>query len=398
MSEKLRVGVVGLGQRGTGLLKDLFLNMPNIEISAVCDVYSDRVDFASGLVRRSCGKTPFCTTDYREIVLQRKADCVLIETSWKTHTEIALFCMREKMPVATEVGGAGSLKECFDLVETQEKTGTPFMFLENCCYGRRELMVLNMVQQNVFGEIVHCAGGYMHDLRDEISFGRERRHYRLDEYLSHNRENYPTHELGPIAKILGINSSNRFVSLTSTSSKARGLHEYILKEKSDDKVLCGADFAQGDIVTTVIRCQNGETITLTLDTTLPRVYSRGLTVRGTKGMYQEDTDSVYLDEMGEHFNQRKFWGNASEFAEKYEHDIWKKYITDGVRGSHDGMDYLVYGEFFDCVRTGRKIPLDVYDAAAWMCITPLSEQSIAAGSAPVEIPDFCAKAKEEKLK
>ena len=182
------------------------------------------------------------------------------------------------------------------------------------------------------------------------------------------------------------------VSLTATASKAAGLHEYVLKNKSDDEFLCNAQVNQGDIVTTVIKCANGETIVLTLDTTLPRFYSRGFTVRGTQGLYEEATDSVFLDN-GEDSKFDWSWrankvGNAAEYTEKYEHPIWKVYLEEGVQGGHDGMDYLEFKVFFDALRNDKPMPVDVYDAASWMVITALSEVSIANGSAPVEIPDF----------
>lgn len=391
--EKLRLGVIGLGQRGMGLLRAIFLPSDRVYVSAVCDVYEDRVADAVKAVTEHGDPTPFATTDYTKLIDKSKVDLIVITTPWREHVPMAILSMERGIPCGTEVGGASTLVECFRLVDTWENTKTPFMFLENCCYGRREMMALNMVKKGLFGEIVHCAGGYQHDLRGEISGGRENRHYRLDEYLNYNRENYPTHELGPIAKILNINHGNRFVSLSSTSSKSAGLHEYILQKRPNDETLKNATFAQGDVTTTVIRCAGGETVTLTLDTTLPRFYSRGFTVRGTKGMYEEATDSVFLDGMPEdcHWNWRPHWGNAAEYAAEYDHDVWKKYLAEGVQGGHDGMDYLVYNEFFDCVRDGRAMPIDVYDAAAWMAVSPLSEKSIREGGASVEFPDFQAR-------
>ena len=250
-------------------------------------------------------------------------------------------------------------------------------------------MVLNMVRKGVFGEIVHCSGGYHHDLRHEITHGKELRHYRLNEYLTRNCENYPTHELGPIAQVLDINRGNRFVSLTATASKSAGLHEFVKEKKADDTELLNAKWAQGDIVTTVIKCERGETIVLTLDTTLPRnFYSRGFTVRGTKGMYEESTQSVFIDNGEQKECREESVNNVEKFTEKYDHEIWKKYLADGVQGGHGGMDYLVYSDFFDCVKNNKPMPIDAYDAAAWMCITPLSEKSIAMGGMPQEIPDF----------
>ena len=205
-----------------------------------------------------------------------------------------------------------------------------------------------------------------------------------------NCENYPTHELGPIAKVLNINRGNRMVSLTSTASCARGLNEYLKREKGEEYDITNFPFAQGDVVNTVIKCAHGQTIYLVLDTTLPRYYSRNFTVRGTKGMFREENRSVFLD--GVHnkydFDWKPMWNNVGEYREEYDHPIWKKFLNDGVRGGHGGMDTLVFDAFFGALMEGRPMPIDVYDMAAWMCITALSEQSIALGGAPVAIPDF----------
>lgn len=385
--DKVRIGFVGLGPRGRGLLNDIVLQNPKAQVTAVCDVYSDRTEEGAKLVEEKSGVKPFASDDYRDIVTRDDVDAVVIASAWESHIPIAIAALEAGKKVGMEVGGAYTVEQCFELVKCVERTGVPLMLLENCCYGRRELMVRNMVELGVLGEIVHCAGGYMHDLREEVAFGKERRHYRLRNYINRNCENYPTHELGPIAKVLGINRGNRMVSLVSMASKARGLHEYIMQKKSDDEELAGTHFNQGDIVSTIIKCAGGETITLSLDTTLPRYYSRGFTVRGTKGMYEEATDSVFLDG-GEHSGRRENWGNAEKYSEKYEHPIWKAYKESGVQGSHDGMDWLEFDRFFDAILEDKPFEIDVYDAAAWMCITALSEQSIALGGAPVAIPDF----------
>lgn len=264
------------------------------------------------------------------------------------------------------------------------------MMLENCCYGRDELMVLNMVRQGVFGEIVHCQGGYRHDLRDEIAGGRENRHYRFRNYLHRNCENYPTHELGPIANVLDINRGNRMLSLVSVASKAVGLHEYLVREKGEGYDASRMQFMQGDVVTTIIKCAHGETICLTLDTTLPRAYSRGFHVQGTKGMYMEDNKSIFLDQKDNafDFNWQERWNNIAEYQGQYDHPVWKAYQEEGIRGGHDGMDWLVVRAFFDAAKKKLPVPIDVYDTAAWMCVSGLSEQSIAMGGMPVAIPDF----------
>lgn len=385
--DKVRIGFVGLGPRGRGLLNDIVLQNPKAQVTAVCDVYSDRTEEGAKLVEEKSGVKPFASDDYRDIVTRDDVDAVVIASAWESHIPIAIAALEAGKKVGMEVGGAYTVEQCFELVKCVERTGVPLMLLENCCYGRRELMVRNMVELGVLGEVVHCAGGYMHDLREEVAFGKERRHYRLRNYINRNCENYPTHELGPIAKVLGINRGNRMVSLVSMASKARGLHEYIMQKKSDDAELVGTHFNQGDIVSTIIKCAGGETITLSLDTTLPRYYSRGFTVRGTKGMYEEATDSVFLDG-GEHSGRRENWGNAEKYSEKYEHPIWKAYKESGVQGSHDGMDWLEFDRFFDAILEDKPFEIDVYDAAAWMCITALSEQSVALGGTPVAIPDF----------
>lgn len=386
---ELKVGVIGLGARGASLLRDVICKQACV--TAVCDLYEDRVAAAVKIVEDAGYKTPLATTDYREVIDCEEVNTVIIITAWESHVDIALYSMEKGKPVAMEVGGAYTVKQCWDLVDAYERTRTPFMFLENCCFGRREMMVLNMVQKGLFGEIVHAAGGYHHDLRTEVANGIENRHYRLRNYLTRNCENYPTHELGPIAKVLNINHGNRLLTLTSTSSKSAGLHDYIMKKKPEDR-LANAKFAQGDIVTTVIKCANGETVVLTLDTTLPRYYSRGFTIRGTNGMYEEATDSVFLDreeDIANDFGWRtSCGGNAAGYEEEYDHPTWKQYLAEGVQGTHDGMDWLEFKIFFDCLKNNLPMPVDVYDAAVLMCITPLSEMSVSRGGAPVDIPDF----------
>ena len=390
MKETLKIGVIGLGGRGYSLMTTVLLPRPEIQVLAVCDLYEDRRQKAADKVKEERGVEPLCTADYREVLAMPELDAVIVSTSWADHVHIAIAAMKAGKYVATEVGGAYSLDECWELVRTHEETGVPCMMLENCCYGRDELMVLNMVKKGLFGEVVHCQGGYRHDLRDEVSFGRENRHYRLVNYQNRNCENYPTHELGPIAKVLNINRGNRMLTLNSIASKAAGLHDYLMREKGPDYDLSSCNFAQGDVITTIIKCAHGETITLTLDTTLPRPYSRAFHVQGTRGMYMEDNQSIFLDGVNNeyHFKWKEQWGNAEQFREQYEHPIWKQYLKEGVVGGHDGIDWLVFGAFFDAVKRGVQTPIDVCDMSAWMSITPLSEASIAMGGAPVAIPDF----------
>ena len=391
--EKVKTAVIGLGARGQSLIKPLFLGMDNCEIVAVCDLYQDRVDLIKSQIKEETGKDVFGTTDYKEILSRDDIDAVLVMTSWETHVKIACEAMEAGIPTGLEVGGAYDIEECYELVHTQVRTKTPFMFLENCCYGRFEMMAMNIVKQGLFGEIVHCEGAYQHDLRTEVLRGEEIRHYSLNNYINRNCENYPTHELGPIAQILDINRGNRMLYLTSMSSKSVGLNDYArLHPETIQSKFVDMKFNQGDVVTTNIMCSNGATISLMLDTCCGRPYSRNFTVHGTRGIYREDGNYVYLDtdfDESSHWNWSPNWNNALDvYAEKYDHPVWKKFLSDGLRGGHGGMDYLVYNEFFNYVINGGESPIDVYDAAAWMCITPLSDISIREGSRPVEIPDF----------
>ncbi|OQC12366.1 MAG: Alpha-N-acetylgalactosaminidase [Firmicutes bacterium ADurb.Bin080] len=382
------VGIIGLGSRGFSITQ-MIAKMKDVEIKYVCDTYEDRTEAAQASVFRLAGYKPQIVTDYKYILADEEVQAVLILTSWETHIKIAIDAMVSGKYAGMEVGGAYDINDCFLLVEAYEKTGIPCMMLENCCYGKYELMIKNMVDKGILGEIVHCSGGYMHDLREEIAYGKENRHYRLRNYISRNCDNYPTHELGPIAKLLKINNGNLMLSIYSISSKSKGLSHYLNEKKKDDLELCNTVFKQGDIITSVIKCQNGETITLTLDTTLPRFYSRGFSVSGTKGRYQEDGNLIFLDDKHckFHFLSRIFYNNASLYLRRYMHPIWKRFKKEGVKGGHGGMDYLVLRAFLESVRDRTDTPIDVYDSASWMAITALSEKSILI-DAPVPIPDF----------
>ncbi len=391
--KKIRTGVVGLGCRGKSLLNTIYAT-EEAEIVCVCDVYEDRVEEAQKIVEKQAGKKPAGYTDFSLMLEKEKPEAVYIASSWSEHIRMAIECLERGIAVGMEVGGACDVQECWDLVRTYEKTKTPFMLMENCCYDRFELLTTALVRDGKLGEIVHCHGAYSHDLRDEVSGGWVNRHYRLDNYLHRNCENYPTHELGPIAKILDINRGNRMLSLVSVASKAAGMEAYINSDKNPDPTLKGRKFAQGDIVSTIITCADGSTITLTLDTTLPKYYSREFTVRGTKGLCNQEADMIFLEDavnIHEFFEPektiQKYLGNSKDYME-YLPGVWKN-ITDEERElGHGGMDFIMFKEFFGCLRAGEEMPVDVYDAAAWMCITALSEQSVATGGMPQAIPDF----------
>ena len=387
MKSNVNVAFVGLGGRGYGLLKMVLTTMPDVRVIGVCDLYPDRTEAARQLVAEQRGTSPRAKIDYRELLAMPELDAVITPSGWDAHVQICLDAMNAGKYVATEVGGAYSIDQCWELVHTYERTGVPCMMLENCCYGRDELMILNMIRQGVFGELIHCEGGYEHDLRDEVALGHENRHYRLDNYMHRNGELYPTHELGPIAKYLNINRGNRMLMLTAMSTKARGVNAWIRDHRGQQFENADYAFAEGDIVTTCIKCAHGETIVLTHDTTLPRAYSRGNRVQGTKGIWMEDKHGVLIDgtQSGESWAHK--FVDLAEYAAQYEHPLWQEYDPSATDG-HGGMDYLVMRGFIEAVKNGTQTPIDVYDTASWMAITTLSEDSIAMGSLPVAIPDF----------
>lgn len=388
----VKMAVIGLGSRGFGLLKDILLNMSDVEIIGVCDNYADRVERAAGEVQSRRSKAPFGSTNYHEILAMEALDAVLVSTSWETHVEIAIDALKVGIPVALEVGGAYSIEKLWEMVRMQERTSTPLMMMENCCFGKAELLGTSLLRNGLLGDLVHAHGCYGHYLCEEVAGGEINRHYRLRNYLSRNCENYPTHELGPIAKALNINRGNQMISLVSVASRAAGMKEFINRNAEKYPDLVGKEFRQGDIVNTIITCADGSTISLRLDTTLPRSYAREFTLRGTFGLYEQDTNSVYL------YGEREYWdtvdyyrdqiNNASRFEKDYLPPVWSNITEQEMAIGHGGMDGIEFRAFIDAVKNNTEMPIDVYDAAAWMSITALSTASIAAGGLPQAIPDF----------
>ncbi len=389
---ELNLGFVGLGGRGLSLMETC-MQMEDVAVTAVCDLYADRVEDAVRQANEH-GHSPKGYADYHDLIDDPHVDAVIASCAWDAHVGVCLYAMQRGKRAASEVGGAYSLHECWELVRTSRKTGVPVMMLENCCYDYCEQALLHMVRRGLFGELVYCAGGYQHCLQEEVGNGYDNRHYRLDNYLHRCCDNYPTHELGPIAKLLDINNGNRFLSLTATASKAVGLHDWIVRHKGADHPLAAVRPAQGDVITTVIRCAGGETICLVLDTTLPRPYSRNGRVQGTRGIWMEDKgcgsgfddqSMIYLDGM----EPADVWQPFRPYVEDPAlNPLWSWYKAEGVRGGHGGMDYLVLRAFVESAQRDQAPPIDVYDMAAWMAVTALTEQSIACGSAPQTFPDF----------
>ena len=379
----IKMSIIGLGGRGTWWLGEL-LKMDDVEIVAVCDKHEDRMERGRTMCAEKYGHEVFGTVDWKEVTGRDDgAEAVFITTYWNDHVKIAIAAMKAGKYAAFEVGPAQSIQQCWDLVRTYEETGVPCMLLENCCYNREEMTVLNMIKKGLFGELIHCQGGYEHDLR-AVADSMKRDHERAWHYLHRNAELYPTHELGPIMTYLDINRGNRLLSLNAMATKSRGLKKYINDKCGPDHPLADADFKLGDIITTSIRCSNGETIVLTHDTSSPRPYSRGGRVQGTKGLWMEDVRGLHIEGR----TQGEVYEPMSNYWEEFEHPLWKKTKATEYTGGHGGMDWLVMRAFLEAVRRKIQTPIDVYDSATMMAVAILSEESISMGSAPVAIPDF----------
>ena len=395
--DKVKLGIVGLGRRGWGMLYYVILDMVHengdIEITAICDKRQKAIDKVLEAFEEKNVPKPIVTYDYMDLVNNPEIDAILFFSSWTGRPEMAIKSMEAGKYTGIEVGCAFDLSECYALIDTYEKTGSPLMMLENCCYGRREMMALNVAEQGKFGEIVHCDGGYHHYLPDCDLFKEvendEVEHYRIHQYIARNLHNYPTHDFGPISKVLKINRGNRIVSLNSIASKSVALKDYAKRHIGEESRFSQIEYNQGDIVNTIITCANGETVQLCLDTTLPRAYySRNFTVRGTKGMYGEERRVLFFEGMDEGNMEHGCEDNEQEMFETYDHPLHKEYVALGEKGGHGGMDWLLIRAFVESVKAGTDTPIDAYDTVTWMAIGTISEISIAKGGAPVEFPDF----------
>ena len=299
-----------------------------------------------------------------------------------------------------EVSATVTLQESWDLVNTFEKTGSHCMLLENVCYRRDVMAILNMVRQNVFGEINHLQCGYQHDLREVkfndgkqahgggVEFGEKgysEARWRTQHSIDRNGDLYPTHGLGPVAEMININRGNQFLYLTSMASPSRSLHKYVVDKGGADHPNAKVKFKLGDVVQTMIKCANGETILITHDTNSPRPYSLGFRVQGTQGLWMDDGNQIYVEGLSKKAHN---WESDEPYLQQYDHAYWKKEGKIAEDAGHGGMDHFVMKDFLDAIRTRTAPSIDVYDAAAWSAISPLSEESIKKGSASIQIPDF----------
>jgi hypothetical protein len=383
----VRLGVVGVGERGIGLIKTL-LALPGIQINAVCDVLPERAQVGQQAVEDKTGKRPDAyikgERDWERLVARDDLDAVINAAPWEWHAPVSIATMKSGKYAGSEVPAAITVDDGWELIKVSQQTRRPCMMLENVCYFREVMAIANMARAGLFGELLHCAGGYQHDVRyrwiiDKQETWRGKHSEFKDGCL------YPTHQTGPIARWLDINRGDRFVSLVSFSTKSLGINNYAAEKVGPDSELAKKHWALGDINTTLLKTANGRTVTLYHDCSTPRPYDLMFRVEGTKGVWMHDMQKIYLHGISPKEEQ---WEPDKPYLDKYDDPTWKESEDAANKtGGHGGADYMTLKAFTDAVREQKPTPIDVVDAVTWSAIHPLSIESVKK-NAVVEFPDF----------
>ena len=403
--ERVKLGFIGTGLRGQAHLATV-LKRNDADVVAICDVDARMLQASKELVGKAGKPIPKVYTGddyaYRELLDAKGIDAIIIATPWEWHKPMIIDSLSSGLKyIATEVVLGITLEDHWEVVRSAERNNAHVMMLENACYRRDTLAIMNMVRQGIFGEIIHLQGGYQHDLRgvkfndgitpynSGVEFGEKgfsEARWRTNHSVKRNGDLYPTHGVGPIAMMIDINRGNRFESLSSFATKTRGLHNYIFKKGGADHPNAKVRFTLGDIVTTQLRCANGETVFLQHDTNLPRPYSLGFRVQGTNGIWMNLHNGIFIE--GHSKYDHEHWDDAKAWLDKYDHPLWKKWSRQAYLTGHDGIDFFVLHGFLEAIKRKKPTPMDVYDAASWSAITPLSETSLGLGNQTVDFPDF----------
>lgn len=401
---KVRLGFIGVGLRGRDHL-ELCLQRDDVDVIAIADPDTQSAIPESQKLIAKYGRKKALEyskgeEDYLNLLKREDIDAVIISTPWEWHIPQAIAAVKAGKIPAVEVCGATDVQECWDIVNAVESTGVPLFAMENVCYRRDVMAVLNMVRQGLFGELLHLQGGYQHDLR-EVKFNDGKQPYgggvefgekgfseakwRTNHSVHRNGDLYPTHGLGPVAMMIDVNRGNRLTALSSVATKARGLHKYVVDKGGADHPNAKVDFKLGDIVTTSIQTANGETIILSHDTNSPRPYSLNFRVQGTNGLWMDDFNSIYVEGKSP---RAHVWEKDETYMKAYDHALWKKYENLAEGAGHGGMDFFVINSFIESIKRQAPFTMDVYDLATWYAITPISERSVAEGGSLQQIPDF----------
>ncbi len=392
--DTVRVGFIGLGMRGPGAVAR-WTHIPGTKIVALCDLLPERVEKSQEILKNAglpeAASYSGSEEAWKQLCERDDIDLVYIATDWKHHAAMGVYAMEHGKHVAIEVPAAMNIAECWQLVDTAEKTRRHCIMLENCCYDPFALTTLEMARQGVLGEIMHVEGAYIHDLRSmyfaEESEGGYHNHWGKRYSIEHTGNPYPTHGLGPACQILDIHRNDRMEYLVSMSTHQAGMSEYARKRFGENSPEARQKYKLGDVNTTLIHTAKGKTIMLQYNVSTPRPYSRLQTVCGTLGFAQKyPVPCIALDSHGD----TPLEGEALETVlTRYKHPFSATIGEEAHRkGLPNEMNYVMDYRLIYCLRNGLPLDMDVYDAAEWSCITELSEKSVLNGSIPVEIPDF----------
>lgn len=389
---EVRVGIIGLGNRGLAQLK-LLLAIEGARVTAVFDLDADRTQRAVDAVRATSDQpAPAAYSGsadaYLELVARDDIDLVYVATPWEWHHPQAKAAMDHGKHVSVELPIATTLDDIWDLVRTSERTGRHCMLCENSNYARHELRLLRMVKEGLFGELLHGAGGYVHDLRHPYLFGGsyQPEGWRRRWQTRTNANHYPMHGLAPVAACMGINRGDRFERLLSVSSPARALAAYRSEHMPADHPSWEDEYVTGDRTTCFIQTAGGRFLRSEHEVNTPHPYSRANSLVGTHGAWTDDPQRIYLESLGHTDHQWRDFDNG--FAE-YDHWLWREIGDSAERhGGHGGMDFITLWRTIQLMRLGLTPDIDVYDSAALCSVVPLSATSIELGSQPVAVPDF----------
>ena len=384
--ERVKLGIIGVGGRGTSLLRDL-LAVDGVDVKAICDLVPEKVEHAQKMVTDAGQAKPVSFTkgdwDFKNLN-QLDLDMVYIATPWNWHVPMAVDVMKNGKHAAVEVPAATTMPECWDLVNTSEATRKHCLILENCCYGSSEMMVLQMVRDGFFGEITHGEAAYLHDLRGILTANEGEGLWRRFPHMKLNGNLYPTHGLGPVAHYMDIHRGDRFDYMVSVSSAEASLSAYVKAKFPEGDPKRAEKYICGDMNSSILKTVKGRSILLQHDVVNPRPYSRLNVIQGTKGIFADYPPRVFVDGQKD-----EEWQKLDDFNDKYEHALWKNNGEMARKtGGHGGMDYIMNNRLMDCVKRGLVPDIDVYDAAAWSAPAALSEASVAASGAPQKFPDF----------
>ncbi len=389
--ETVRIGFIGLGSRGPGAVNRMS-NIEGVEIAALCDKDPEEVSKVQQILKKR-GLVPAkeysgSEDAWKEMCQSPDIDLVYICTPWSLHTPMAVFAMESGKHTAIEVPAAVTVDEAWQLVETSERTKKHCMMLENCCYDFFELLTLNMARQGFFGEIVHVEGAYNHTLIDS-NFSKDgySNMWRLRENQHRNGNLYPTHGLGPVCQILNINRGDKMDYLTSLSTNDFQMAKRAAELAAEDDFYkeFATDSYRGNMNNTLVRTNKGKSILIQHDVTSHRPYSRIHVVSGTEGMAQKYPLPGRISKGHNWVSEEELKALEEQYTPKI-----VKLVGDMAKkvGGHGGMDFLMDWRLIDCLRNGIALDQDVYDAALWSVIAPLSEWSVANRSNSIDVPDF----------